>query len=81
MIKQIKCPDNIYEFTSTIGTHTDYDYGFHLNTLNDFLFPIDSYQFEKMHKFDAFAISSMIFKVVIPQAIEEVLKESLTNPL
>jgi hypothetical protein len=79
MITQIKCPDDIYTLTSMIGTHTDYEYGFHLNTLNAFLFSDDGNHFEKMYKFDAFAISSMIFKVVIPHIVDEVLKQSLTN--
>lgn len=79
MITQIICPDAVYELTSMIGIHTDYDYGFHLNTLNAFLFSDDGNQFEKMHKFDAFAISSMIFTVVIPHTIDEVLNHSLAN--
>lgn len=79
MITQIKCPDDIYTLTSMIGTHTDYEYGFHLNTLNAFLFSDDSNHSEKMHKFDAFALSSMIFKVVIPQTIDDVLKQLLTD--
>ena len=81
MITQIKCLDNIYEFTSTIGSSVDYNYGFHLNTLNHFLFPIDGNQIENMVKFSKLSTSSMIFSLVIPRIVEEVLKESLTNPL
>lgn len=79
MIAQIKCPDNIYAFTSTIGSSVDYEYGFHLNTLNHFLFPVDGNQIEAMGKFSKLATPSMIFSLVIPQIVDELLKHALTN--
>lgn len=79
MITQIKCPDAIYTFTSGIGTSVETKYGFKLNTLNHFLFPVDGNQIEKMLKFGTLAASSMVFSLVVPQIVDEVLKHKLTK--
>lgn len=81
MITQIKYTDNIYELTSTIGYSVEDEYGFKLNTLNNLLFTANGNYIEKMDKFSNLTNLSMVFRVVVPHIVNEILKKTLTNTL